>query len=592
MIKVTAKRLWLYVRRYKAAYLTSVAFFFLASAMEPLIPALLGHVLNAGFVKDSRLPLWLVPLAFVAVFILRGVFTFCAQYAMNWASTKSVLDVRTDLIDTLVTADAQVFHDVTPGIAVTKVVNDPQGSIGQITSAVTTLLRDGSHTIAMLGYLFYLNWQLTLLSLITVPLLGYSVRRVHRRSQTVGALMYASQLRLVSVIDDIARAWRVVRTFDAGDFEKKRFVQEASEFRKRSIKTTAAASMMTPISQTITSLGVALIIWLALVQARSDATSVGEFVAFITALLLLVSRVRSLTDLSQTITNGMISANGFFSLMDAPREPDPGAQEIDHLRDGIKIEGVTVCYPGAATASLENFTIQVPTGRTVALVGASGAGKSTVVNLLLGFVEPSEGDVTIGGRPIRQISKLSLRRQFAVVSQDTVLFEGSIASNVVYAKPRDDQRVRECLKAAHLLDFVDRLPEGIEAMIGTNGSKLSGGQRQRLAIARALYKDAPIWIFDEATSALDTESERAVQLALESWHGLKTLLVIAHRLSTIRNADRIYVMSEGGVVEQGTHDELMNRDGAYAAMVKAQSGTSDLANQASSPATEETFSNI
>lgn len=441
MIKVTAKRLWLYVRRYKAAYLTSVAFFFLASAMEPLIPALLGHVLNAGFVKDSRLPLWLVPLAFVAVFILRGVFTFCAQYAMNWASTKSVLDVRTDLIDTLVTADAQVFHDVTPGIAVTKVVNDPQGSIGQITSAVTTLLRDGSHTIAMLGYLFYLNWQLTLLSLITVPLLGYSVRRVHRRSQTVGALMYASQLRLVSVIDDIARAWRVVRTFDAGDFEKKRFVQEASEFRKRSIKTTAAASMMTPISQTITSLGVALIIWLALVQARSDATSVGEFVAFITALLLLVSRVRSLTDLSQTITNGMISANGFFSLMDAPREPDPGAQEIDHLRDGIKIEGVTVCYPGAATASLENFTIQVPTGRTVALVGASGAGKSTVVNLLLGFVEPSEGDVTIGGRPIRQISKLSLRRQFAVVSQDTVLFEGSIASNVVYAKPRDRKSV-------------------------------------------------------------------------------------------------------------------------------------------------------
>lgn len=572
MIKVTATRLWYYVRRYKTAYLTSVAFFFLASGMEPLIPALLGHVLNAGFVKDSQLPLWSVPLAFVAVFMLRGAFTFCAQYAMNWASTKTVLDIRTDLIDTLVVADAQVFHEVTPGIAVSKVVNDPQGSISGISGAVTTLLRDGSHTIAMLGYLFYLNWQLTLLSLITVPLLAYSVRLVHRRTQTVGALTYESQLRLVSVIDDIARAWRVVRTFDAGEFEKQRFVKEANEYRKRSMKTTAAAAMMTPISQTITSLGVALIIWLALAQARSDATTVGEFVAFITALLLLVSRVRSLTDLSQTITNGTIAAGGFFSLMDSPREPDPGTHQIDDLRDGIRIDRVTVQYPGANTPSLHNFTIEIPSGHTVALVGTSGAGKSTVVNLLLGFVEPQHGQVTIGGLKLSEISKLSLRRQFAVVSQDTVLFEGSVASNVIYAKPRDDLRVRECLRAAHMLDFVDRMPDGAESLIGTNGSKLSGGQRQRLAIARALYKEAPFWIFDEATSALDTESELAVQTALESWHGQKTLLVIAHRLSTIRNADQIYVMSEGGVVERGTHTELMALDRAYAAMVKAQSG--------------------
>lgn len=575
MIKVTAARLWQYVRRYKAAYLTSVAFFFLASGMEPLIPALLGHVLNAGFVKDSQMPLWLVPLAFVGVFVLRGVFTFCAQYAMNWASTKSVLDVRTDLIDTLVSADAQVFHEVTPGIAVTKVVNDPQGSIGQITGAVTTLLRDGSHTVAMLGYLFYLNWQLTLLSLITVPLLAFTVRRVHRRSQAVGAMMYSTQLRMVSVIDDIARAWRVVRTFDAGEFEKQRFVTEANEFRKRSIKTSAATSMMTPLSQTITSLGVALIIWLALVQARSDATSVGEFVAFITALLLLVSRVRSLTDLSQSVTNGMIAAAGFFQLMDSPREPDPGTRHIHELGQGISIENVTVQYPGASTPSLKDLSIHIPTGQTVALVGSSGAGKSTVVNLLLGFAESQQGQVAIGGIPLAEISKLSLRRQFAVVSQDTVLFEGSIASNVVYAKPRDDKRVRDCLKAAHLLDFADRLPDGIETLVGTNGSKLSGGQRQRLAIARALYKEAPIWIFDEATSALDTESELAVQTALESWHGRKTLLVIAHRLSTIRNADCIYVMAEGAVIEQGTHRQLMARDGAYAAMVKAQSGVSE-----------------
>lgn len=572
MISPTIQRLLTYVKRYKGAYLTSVAFFFLASAMEPLIPALLGHVLNEGFVKNSTLPLWLIPVAFVAVFVLRGLFTFCAQYAMNWGSSRSVLDIRVDLIDTLVKADAQVFHEITPGIAVTKVVNDPQSSLSQISGATTTLLRDGSHTIAMLGYLFYLNWQLTFLSLISVPLLAYTVRKVHIRTQTVGTLMYNSQLRLVSVIDDIARAWRVVRTFDAGDFEKKRFLSEAITFRRNSLKTLAATSMMTPVSQTITSFGVALIIWLALVQARNDATSVGDFVAFITALLLLVSRIRSLTDLSQSVTQGVIAAGGFFALMDSPREPDPGRKQVESLTQAISIRQATVCYAGAATPSLRELTIEIPVGKTVALVGASGAGKSTIVNLLLGFVQPQSGEVLFDGIPIAEISNASLRRQFAVVAQDTVLFDGSIASNVIYAKPRDEQRLVECLEAAHLAHHVSTMAHGVETPIGINGSRLSGGQRQRLAIARALYKEAPIWIFDEATSALDTESEQAVHAALERWHGVKTLLVIAHRLSTVRNADRIYVLSEGCVLEQGSHEQLLSQDGAYAAMVKAQMG--------------------
>jgi subfamily B ATP-binding cassette protein MsbA len=420
---------------------------------------------------------------------------------MTWASTKSVLDIRIDLIDTLITADAQVFHEITPGIAVTKVVNDPQGAVTQISGATTTLLRDGSHTLAMLGYLFYLNWQLTLLALVTVPLLAFTVRKVHRRTQTVGALMYSSQLRLVNVIDDIARAWRVVRTFDAGHFEKNRFIGEATNFRRNSLKTTAATSMMTPISQTITSLGVAVIIWLALVQARNDATSVGEFVAFITALLLLVSRIRSLTDLSQAVTNGVIAAGGFFALMDSPREPDSGTKRVTGLSKGIFIDGVTVHYPGASHPSLDNVTLEIPIGKTVALVGASGSGKSTIVNVLLGFAEPQTGVVRFDDTAIDEIEKSSLRQQYAVVAQDTILFDGSVASNVVYAKPREDQRLLECLEAAHLLGHVRSMSEGLETTIGSNGSRLSGGQRQRLAIARALYKDAPIWIFDEATSA-------------------------------------------------------------------------------------------
>lgn len=570
MLKPIARRLLSYTRPHKAGYSFSILLFFLASGMEPLIPALLGHVLNEGFSKNTNVPLWPIPLMFIGIFAMRGALTFCAQYAMSWANARSVYDLRRDLVQALIGADARSFHEVTPGIAVTKVINDPQNAIGQIGGAVSTLLRDGTHTVVMLGYLFYLNWKLTLLALVTIPLLAYAVRQVHRRGLQVGSLMYQSQLRLVSVVDDIARAWRVVRTFDAGKFELERFSNEAQRFRRMTLKSTAATSLMTPVSQTITSLGVAAILWLALAQARSDATTVGEFVAFITALLLLVSRIRSLTDLSQTITSGFIIANGCFAILDLPKEPDDGEMELENAEGNISLEKISVHYSGSETSALQNVTLEIPAGKTVALVGASGAGKSTLVNLLLGFVEPSAGRVSLDGLPLGSLRKPSLRRQFAVVSQDIVLFEGSIATNVVYAKPRDDAKIEQCLRAANLWEHIESLPEKLGTEIGANGSRLSGGQRQRLAIARALYKEAPIWIFDEATSSLDTESERAVQAALEQWHGKKTLLLIAHRLSTVRSADRIYVLGGGTVLEEGDHATLMARNGIYASMVNAQ----------------------
>lgn len=566
------KRLLSYTKKYKRGYFASICFFMCASGMEPLIPALLGHVLNEGFAKQSEFPIWLVPLAFIGIFIGRGTFTFFAQYAMNWANTLTTLDLRKDLVSSLLTADASVFHDVTPGLAVTKVINDPQASIGQIGGAISTLLRDGTHTIVMLAYLFYLNWTLTLLSLITIPLLAVSVRLVYRRSQQVGALMYESQLRLVSVVDDIARAWRVVRTFDAGKFEFDRFSKEAEQFRRMSLKTSAATSLMTPLSQSITSLGVAAILLLALLQARQDATSVGEFVAFITALLLLVSRIRSLTDLSQSVTNSLVVANGCFQILDFPREPDRGSINELVAAGNLDLSHVTVSYPGSDQPTLSDLSIKIGKGQTVAFVGPSGAGKSTIVNLMLGFVEPSSGHVTLDGIPLSELTRSALRAQFAVVSQDIVLFDGNIRSNVIYSKEFDGDKVKRCLVAANLWDFVESLPEKIDTAVGANGSRLSGGQRQRLAIARALYKNAPIWIFDEATSALDTESEKAVQSAIEQWHGQKTLILIAHRLSTIRSADVIYVIDNGRVVEAGDHASLLQLNGIYARMVATQNG--------------------
>jgi subfamily B ATP-binding cassette protein MsbA len=434
------------------------------------------------------------------------------------------------------------------------------------------VLRDGTTFLALLGYLFYLNWQLTLVSMITLPVLIYVVRTVQRRVLTIAGTAYETQLRLVGIVDDISRAWRVVRTFDAEAFERRRFTEEAVRLRRLAMKGIAASSLMTPLTQIVASFGVALILTLALVQANRGDATVGEFVAFITALLMTISPLRHLTDVTQPIINGLVGARACFALMDTPPENDPGTREViaGTCRGHLRFEGVTVRYPGSEQAALQGLDLDIPAGKTIALVGPSGSGKSTAINAMLGFVTPAEGRITLDGVDVQEIRRTSLRLQFAVVSQDIVLFDGPIADNVAYAQPKDPQRIEEALRAANLWDFVQSQPEGLEATIGTNGSKLSGGQRQRLAIARALYKRAPVWVFDEATAALDTESERIVQQSIDAWHGEKTLILIAHRLSTVANADWIYVLADGRVLEAGRHDDLMAQGGLYASMVRAQ----------------------
>ena len=627
----TASRLWRFMKPHRWGLLLSVIAFVLVASTEPLIPKLLGYALGEGFNAKSTnvagfaipggapaasapaaapaastaaaasiassagvaapsasaasspsrpslaevnqnysFPIWMVPIVLIGLFAVRGLFTFCGQYMLNWTISRTVMDIRTALLQVLLRADARVYTSLQPATAVTKVVNDPQHVVTLIAGALITILRDGLPALALMGFLFFINWKLTLLSLITVPGLAFVVRKVNRRVRRMGSWAYDAQLRLVSVIEDVTRAWRVVRSFDAADYERRRFAERAREVQRSTLKTAASNAMAQPLSQLMASVGISIIVSLALYQSRVNGTGVGEFASFVAALLFMSSRLRHLSDVMQPITNALVVARGCMGLLDTPPEPDTGTRELRDVRGDIVLEQVTLRYPGANRDALAAMDLHIPAGRTTALVGSSGAGKSSVVNLLLGFERPDSGRILLDGVPIDELTKANLRRQFAVVSQDIVLFDLSIADNIAYAQERDDAKLEQVLRAAALWDFVQSLPEGLDTTVGANGSKLSGGQRQRLAIARALYKDAPVWIFDEATSALDTESERAVQQALEQWQGRKTLIVIAHRLSTIRRADCIQVLADGQVVESGDHDALMARDGVYAGMVKVQ----------------------
>lgn len=573
-LKDTARQLAVFVKPHWRRLSLGVAFFFMGSAIEPMVPALFKKLLDSGFQEGLKYPIWVVPLVIIGLFSVRGFFNFAGSYVMSSAISSVVLDLRRNIMRALLRADAKLFTTISPGIAVTKVINDPQYASAAIGAALIALLKDATTLMFLVGYLLYLNPKLTLISMVTLPLLGLAVKLVQKRLATVGQAQYMAQQKLISTVDDNARAWKVVRTFDATAFELERFDAQAAVHRRMTMKQQAAAALVTPTTQVVASIGVAIILTMALVQASQGEATVGEFVSFITALLMSISPLRHLTDVYQPIIQSLITARGSFELMNTPPEPDLGTAEMPVCKGHIVFDHVRLEYDGAPEPALRDLNLDIQAGQTIALVGSSGAGKTTIVNTLLRFANPTEGQIRIDGVPIDTLKLASLRRHFAVVSQDIVLFEGSVAQNVAYASPEGVNRdkVERCLRAANLWTHVESLPEGMDAPIGTNGSRLSGGQRQRLAIARALYRDAAIWIFDEATSALDSESEAVVQRSIEDLRGNKTLILIAHRLSTIRNADTIFVMSEGQVVEQGNHAQLMAHGGFYAGMVRIQTG--------------------
>ena len=549
-----------------------------AAATEPAIPALLKILTDKGF-KPGAFPIWAIPLAIVTLFVIRGAAGWIANYGLTKGSQNAVLAMRAGMFAHMLRARPVLFSSNSASSLTNSLVYEIQQGANLLMGSVNILVRDTLTAIALLAYLIYLDWRLTLFIIVLFPVTGLLVRIVSKRLHKLTLAGQDATDDLAYVVEENVLAWRIVRLHGAAAQETKRFETSSRLMRSLNIKQSAAGSLMTPVTQVLASLALSAVIMMAVNNSAHDHTTIGGFIAFIGAMMLLIQPFKHLSDVMAPLTRGTAAMERGIEIIEAIPVEQGGTLAPGRVRGDIEFRDVGLRYvardsaevpDGTQVAALSDVTLGIRAGETVAFVGPSGAGKTSLVNLLPRFVEPTSGDILIDGAAIRDYEMTALRSQFALVSQDVVLFNDSVAANVALGDAADPARVRDALAGANLLEFVMTMPGGLESQIGHNGTQLSGGQRQRLAIARAIYKDAPILILDEATSALDSESERAVQSALEVLMKGRTTLVIAHRLSTIEHADRVIAMEHGRIVEQGPHAVLLAAGGLYARLHSMQ----------------------
>ncbi|CAG4888700.1 lipid A export permease/ATP-binding protein MsbA [Paraburkholderia saeva] len=565
------RRLWPFIKPLIGAVVLAVATMGIVAATEAGIPALLKPLLDHGFGEHgSNSAKWFVPVAVIGLALVRGLAQYASGYLLAYVSNRILLQLRLEMFERMIHTSASFFQRETASTVINAIVFEVNQILNVLMGVMVTLVRDSLTVIFLLGYLFYLNWRLTLIVAVILPGIGWLVSKINRRLRRLNREHQTLTNELSYIVEETVGGYKVVKVHNGEKYEIDRFTAMSKRLKGYAMRMSISGGLAQPLTQFLASIALAIVITIAVVQSASDQTTVGGFVAFVTSMLLVISPLKHLIDVNQPLQRGMTAAELIFGLIDEPAEPQGGERSLCNARGDIEFREVSFTYGEVDRPTLASISFKVQPGEMVALAGPSGSGKTTLVNLLPRFFDPTGGAILVDGVPIPEYDLHDLRSQMAMVSQDVVLFNDTIAANVAYGHEPDRARVEAALRAANLMDAVSAMPAGLDTLVGGNGMRLSGGQRQRLAIARAIYKDAPILILDEATSALDSESERHVQAALETLMKGRTTLVIAHRLSTIERADRILVLEAGQIAEQGSHEELLRKGGLYAHLHRIQ----------------------
>ena len=566
-------RLLRYVLPYWRMFLLSIVSLTVVAATEAAFPALLKPMLDGSFVQKDPALMRLVPLLLIAIMLGRGIATFSSTYAISWVANRLVMDLRHAMFGKLVTLPTYYYDNSSSGNLIATIAFNVSQVTDAGTNTITVLVRDSLTIAGLLGYMLYQNWKLTLITLIVVPGIVIIVRQLSHRLRYTSREIQRCMGHLTHVLEEAIEGHKVVKIFGGQHYESQRFFDAINRARHFNMKQIMASAANVPLVQLLAAIALAVIVYIATIQSAANETTVGGFVAFITAMLMVFSPLKRLTGINEQLQRGLAAAEVVFDLIDQPSETDTGAQALDKVRGEVSYEHVAFDYGDASRPALTDIHFAIRPGETIALVGPSGSGKTTLVNLLPRFYAPRSGRILVDGYDIGTIRLDVLRANIALVSQDVVLFNDSVAANIAYGLRAGaaEADIIAAAEAAHAMEFIREMPEGLATLVGENGVRLSGGQRQRLAIARAILKDAPILILDEATSALDSQSERHVQAALETLMQNRTTIVIAHRLSTIEKANRIIVLDKGRVVETGSHAELLTHNGIYANLYRIQS---------------------
>ena len=570
-MSATFRRILSLLSPYKSRLLLVLVAMSITAATEPAVAAMMKLLLDKGFSETRNFSLWLVPLFVVGVFVIRGLSTFTTTYLMSAISGRLISTLRQQMFRRLLDVPLDFYRDNSTGKIINAMMLEVNQVLDLIRSVMIVVIRDSLTVIGLLSYLFWLNWKLTLVIIVLGPVIAFVVRITAQRLKRLIIQNQTLNAELTQTIEETTRAQHVIKIFGGQQYESRRFEQRSERLRGFMLRVASTSATTEPITQFINSLSVSVIIMIALAQAGDGNMTVGGFASFITAMLMTLTPLKHLAAVNGPLQRGLAAGSTVFGIIDSAPERETGVVLHERASGKLDFEHVGFSYPNQKQAALSDISLNIAPGETIALVGMSGGGKTTLVNLVPEFFAPTEGRILLDGQPISDIALTSLRAQMAMVSQHVVLFDDTVAANIAYGDPQPNrQKIEEAARAAHLSDVIDNLPEAYETMIGDNGMRLSGGQRQRLAIARAIYKNAPILILDEATSALDTESERAVQMALDTLMKNRTTLVIAHRLSTIEHANRIVVLQEGRIAEIGSHAQLLAANGVYAHLCHLQ----------------------